>query len=83
MAWRAPSARWEVNDPRPAGVGFVVAVPRGGTPAGVEARSLTEFAGRFDVFHGSEVVPESFMRGFVRRRQQIGQLELLAALVPY
>jgi len=76
-------ARWEVDDARPAGVGFVVAVPKRGAPAGVEADSVAEFARRFDVFHGSEEVSESFMRGFVRRRQQIGQLELLAALVPY
>jgi len=76
-------ARWEVGDPRPAGVGFVVAVPKVGAPAGVTARSVAELVRRYDFYHGSEVVPESFMRGFVRRKQQIGQLELLAGLVPY
>ena len=89
-------ARWEEGDPRPAGVGFVVAFPNPGvtsaqvaatvaaaTEAGVEFPGVAALREHFELVHGSADVPESFMRGFVRRRQQIGQLEILAALVVY
>ena len=81
-------ARWEEDDPEPAAVGFVLAVPRSDCPpegpAGREPGAGLDFLRRYyDFEHGSAVVSEEFMRGFVRRRQQIGQLEILAAVVPY
>ena len=89
-------ARWEEGDPRPAGVGFVVAFPNPGVTSAQVAATVAEAAAandpfpgiaalreHFELVHGSADVPESFMRGFVRRRQQIGQLEILAALVVY
>ena len=53
------------------------------TEAGVEFPGVAALREHFELVHGSADVPESFMRGFVRRRQQIGQLEILAALVVY
>ena len=67
-------------------MGFLVAIPKPGVEppaASAGPPSLEVLRRDYDLRHGSEVVPESFMRGFVRRRQQIGQLEILAALVPY
>ena len=75
-------ARWEPTSLAPAGVGFVVAFPRPGTAVSAEP-SLDTLRDGYDIVHGSAVVPASFMAGFVHRRQQIGQLEILAALVPY
>ena len=75
-------ARWEPTLPAPAGVGFVVAFPRPGTALST-APSLAALRDGYDLVHGSAAVPPSFMDGFVRRKQQIGQLELLAAIVPY
>ena len=81
-------ARWEEDDDDPAAIGFLLATPRPGCPAkgpterGVAA-GLAFLHRHYDFVHGSAVVPESFMQGFVRRKQQIGQLEILAGLVPY
>ena len=46
-------ARWEVDDPRPAGVGFVVAVPRASAAASTPSPSLSALADRYDLVHGS------------------------------
>ena len=75
-------ARWELGLPAPAGVGFVVAFPRSGTTVS-GSPSLAALRDGYDIVHGSAEVPASFMAGFVNRRQQIGQLEILAAVVPY
>ena len=57
-----------------AGVGFVVAIP----PSDEE-----EADGDASFFHGMAEVPADYMAALVVRRQQIGQLELIAALLPY
>ena len=75
-------ARWDEGDEDPAGVGFVVAVPREGTRL-AERPSLAALREGYVFYHGSAIVSEDFMEGFVRRKQQIGQLELLGALLPY
>ena len=50
-------------------------------PAGAGPEDF--LAEHYDLNHGSAEVPERLMAGLVRRRQQIGQLEILAAIVPY
>ena len=85
--WEEEPGEGEAPYEEPGAVGFLVAVPREDTPA--EGPSAEPGAGLaflhryYDFYHGSAEVPESFMQGFVRRRQQIGQLEILAGLVPY
>ena len=62
-------------------------MPRPGTPpegpTSEPGAGLAFLAAHYDLYHGSAEVPERLMAGFVRRRQQIGQLEILAAIVPY
>ena len=68
----------------PAAVAFIVGAPRATASAPrLRVDPLRELREHYDFFHGGAPVPPSFMRGFVERRQQIGQLELLAELVPY
>ena len=50
-------------------------------PAGAGPEDF--LAEHYDLNHGSAEVPERLMAGLVRRRQQIGQLEILATIVPY
>ena len=87
-------ARWEEEPAagsapydEPGAVGFLVAAPRPSAPpdgpASEPGAGLAFLAEHYDLYHGSAEVPERLMAGFVRRKQQIGQLEILAALVPY
>ena len=80
-------ARWEEEPAagsapydEPGAVGCLVAVPRPGAPPDGPEDFLAE---HYDLNHGSAEVPERLMAGLVRRRQQIGQLEILATIVPY
>ena len=77
-------ARWEEDDPEPAAVGFLVAAPRASASAErLVDDPMRELREHYDLYHASEIISDDFMRGFMRRDQQIGQLELLALLVPY
>ena len=71
----------------PGAVGFLVAVPRPGTPSEgpgpAPGAGLVFLAQYYDLYHGSAEVPQDMMEGFVWRRQQIGQMEILAGVVPY
>jgi hypothetical protein len=67
-------AMWEPDSPHPAGIGIVIYVPPS-ISAGHYRR------GRY--MHASMQVSEELMRKFVRRKQYIGQLELLAAVAAY
>ena len=44
------------------------------------ARELSE---RYDFFHGAAPLPDEVRQALVRRKQQIGQVELLGAVAPY
>ena len=66
-------------------VGFVAAVPRAGlaAPAGGEPPSPAQLAADYDFYHGSPDVPLDLREAFIARRQQIGQVEIVGAIVPY
>jgi hypothetical protein len=79
-------ASFEPLTDRPAAVGFVAALPRRGAVGAVgaaEGDGLRALAREYDLVHGSAAVPEETMQLLGVRRQQIGQLELLAKLVAY
>lgn len=67
-------AMWEPESEAPARIGIVVYVPARMTRRGLEPAHYR---------HASLVVPENIMAKFVRRKQYIGQLELLAAVAAY
>ena len=89
--WSTPIRCPYVEGQPKAGVGYVVATPKRGAPAAVGpcpqrmsvAEAKERLATQYDFVHGSADVPESFMEGFSPRKQYIGQVELLGALVPY
>ena len=60
----------------------MIAIPKPGTKV-AERPSLSVLKRDYDIVHGSREVSLAFMSNFIYRKQQIGQLELLAALVPY
>jgi hypothetical protein len=66
-------------------VGFVVAIPRDDAPPGGVPVSADEFARVYRCVHGSAELPPAYMRRFLlpHRKQQIGQVELVAAFTPY
>ena len=65
-------------------IGFVVAVPRDGAPPGGVPITAEEFAATYRCLHGSAALPPSYiLRFLLRRKQQIGQVELIAAFAPY
>ena len=73
-------ASFEPESKQIAAIGFVVAVPKEET-VHLEGKNRTH--SDYDWFHGSEPISDEFLAAFVYRKQQIGQLELLALLVPY
>ena len=74
----------EPTSARPHSVGFVVAMPRAGSPAvGEGLGGLAALREYYDVVHSSALLPPSLIASFRPRRQQIGQVELVGALVPY
>ena len=81
-AWRRPpvvvwsDAMWELDRPNPGGVGFVIWVPENHLGPGRPAHFL--FGAR-DVTWGDVAT----LRLRPDRRQQVGQLEALAAVCPY
>ena len=79
------SARVKRATSEPGGVGFLLGVPRPGTPRegpGPEpGAGLAFLAEHYDFYHGAAEVPESLMQGFVRRRQQIGIRVVTIALI--
>ena len=65
-------------------IGFVVAVPRDGAPPGGVPITAEEFAATYRCLHGSAALPPSYiLRFLLRRKQQIGQVELIAAFATY
>ena len=80
-------ARYEEDDESgyPAAVGFVVGIPNDGAPCGpIPSGSERAFlAEHYSWSHGSAFVPEAILAALLQRKQQIGQAELLGAIVPY
>ena len=80
-------ARYEADDPSgfPAAVGFLVATPRDETPSEgpLPGDELTFLAEHYSWSHGSAFVPDEILASLLERKQQIGQAEMLGALVPY
>jgi hypothetical protein len=66
-------------------VGFVVALPRPGldAPPGGARPSLDALRRDYTFVHGSADVPADLRRAFLERKQQIGQVEIVGAIVPY
>ena len=68
-------------------VGFVAALPRAGAQpppaAETDAGSVERIMRDYDVVHASAELGRDFVARFVQRKQQIGQVELVAALLPY
>ena len=68
-------------------IGFVAALPRAGArpPPATEtdAESVERVMRDYDVVHASAELDPEFIAHFVARKQQIGQVELVAALLPY
>ena len=74
----------EPTDARPHTIGFVVAVPiEGAPPVGVGLSGVAALRAYYRIYHSSAALPPAFMDQFQRRKQQIGQVELVGALVPY
>ena len=74
----------EPTSERPHTIGFVVAVPRAGSPGvGSGLAGLAALQTYYDIYHSSAELPRAFMDCFKPRAQQIGQVELVGALVPY
>ena len=80
-------ARYEEDDPSgaPAAVGFVVGIPHDDAPREAPAvgEELAFLAEHYTWSHGSAYVPDEIMEMLILRKQQIGQAELLGAVVPY
>ena len=77
------------ND-EPGRTGFLVAVPRPGARAWdpawgkiTRAQAVERLAEHYDFYHSSAVVPAYFIEGLVEGRHYIGQVEILAAILPY
>ena len=65
-------------------VGFVVAVPRETAPPVGTPIAAEDFDEHYVCTHGSAELDAAYMRRFMlRRKQQIGQVELVAAYTPY
>ena len=66
-------------------VGFLVAVPRDTAPP-VDPKappSIGVLEEHYDLRHGGAALPEDLSDALVRRRQQIGQVEIIGAMAPY
>ena len=65
-------------------IGFLVATPRPGAqrPQG-RAATAAELEANYTFRHGAAPVAPALMRVLLRRRQQIGQVELVGAVAPY
>ena len=75
---------WEPEQEHPGMVGFLVATPKpefesNPLPADASHAVLSEY----NFCHGSAEVPAELVEALVCRNQQIGQIEILGALVPY
>lgn len=82
LVWTDGAA--EVGAEREHTIGFVVAVPRAGAPPAGVTVAAQDFELVYDCFHGSAELDRSYMRRFMlRRKQQIGQVELVGAFSPY
>ena len=67
-------------------MGFVAALPRDGAtpPSEIDVGDGLDALRRdYDIVHASTAIPEADLRRFVERGQQIGQVELYGALLPY
>ena len=64
-------------------VGFIVAIPRDGAPPPHGPPSLERLRRWYDLYHGSAPVSDELKEALVRRRQQIGQDEIIGAIAPY
>jgi hypothetical protein len=66
-------------------IGFLVGTPRKGIewPPPQSPPSAEWVAASYDFVHGAAPVPEELLETLVRRRQQIGQVEIIGAIVPY
>ena len=74
----------EPTSARPFSVGYVVAIPKAGAPSVGEGLSgLAALREYYDVVHSSAELSPELMGSFKPRKQQIGQVELVGALVPY
>ena len=76
---RASEGGGEINT-----IGFLVATPRPGAqrPQG-RAATAAELEANYTFRHGAAPVAPALMRVLLRRRQQIGQVELVGAVAPY
>ena len=64
-------------------VGFVVAIPRDEASAPGGPPSLRRLREEYDLYHGSAPVSEELKDALIRRKQQIGQDEIIGAIAPY
>ena len=64
-------------------VGFIVAIPRDGAPPPHGPPSLERLRMWYDLYHGSAPVSDELQEALVRRKQQIGQDEIIGAITPY
>lgn len=79
---------WEPLQDTPAGVGFLVAIPRlefvyEPLPSSPPADGPRGLDAEYIFHHGSAIVPAEMIDALNVRGQQIGQIEILAGIVPY
>ena len=66
-------------------VGYLVAIPRDDAPPVDPAAppSLDVLQQYYELQHGGASLPDDLSDALVRRRQQIGQVEIIGAVAPY
>jgi hypothetical protein len=66
-------------------IGFLVGSPKKGIewPPPASPPSAEWVAANYDFTHGAAPVPDELLESLVRRKQQIGQVEIIGAIVPY
>ena len=64
-------------------VGFIVAIPRDDAPPPSGPPSLERLRRWYNLYHGSAPISDELKEALVRRKQQIGQDEIIGAITPY